>query len=183
PSRFPLPKLRVLRPHPLRSPESAVASVHGDGLALHSRAPRKRPAERRRLQSQRRRVSMNKQQQQQHPTALAPAFHALEQLRGVIDGRIGKPGTGNLHGRVSGYLDVLETTLRQVVPIQAMVQTLNTQAELAVSGFRALSKVAALMPAALSTEPGGSATNDSEAETDDEGTPQASAASAATKGA
>lgn len=78
---------------------------------------------------------------------LGTAFRALQNIRTEIKKRVGKEG-GNLNEKVLAQLDVLETTLRQIEPLGNMLKVLNQQTEVAVHGFRALSRIQSALPEA-----------------------------------
>lgn len=71
---------------------------------------------------------------------VAPALNALSALRKEIKDRVGKEG-GNLNKRLLAQLDVVESTLLQIEPLGNMLKIVNQQSEVAVHGFRALSKI------------------------------------------
>ena len=73
-------------------------------------------------------------------TTVAPALKALEKVRTEIKKRIGKEG-GHLNEKMLSYLGTIEVTLRQIEPLGNMINLINQQTEVAVHGFRALSRV------------------------------------------
>ena len=90
---------------------------------------------------------------------VAPAMQAVQTLRVEMKKRIGKPD-GTLNRLMLSQLDVIETTLNQIEPLGSMINMINQQAEIAVSGFRALARVQALLP-----ETNGAAGDDGSSET------------------
>jgi len=71
---------------------------------------------------------------------LEPALNACESLRKELK-RVGKVG-GNLNEKVVGYVNTIEATLLQVVPLGDMMRVLNQQTEVAVNTFRSLDRMA-----------------------------------------
>ena len=71
---------------------------------------------------------------------LEPALTACECLRKELK-RVGKVG-GNLNEKVVGYVNTIEATLLQVVPLGDMMRVLNQQTEVAVNTFRSLDRMA-----------------------------------------
>jgi len=79
---------------------------------------------------------------------VSTALHALEKAREEVRTRVGQPG-GNLNERVVGYLDTVEVALLQVQGLGDMLKILNNQAELAVSQYRSIMRVAQLPAASI----------------------------------
>lgn len=96
--------------------------------------------------------------------ATTPGQRALGLIRTEINRHIGKPGVGNLNGKVNAWLDTLEAELKgytrladQRRTLEDMARAMNNQSQVVVSVIRDMGRQ---LPAATDDENGDDGTSE-----------------------
>lgn len=84
-----------------------------------------------------------------------PALNALAEIRKEMKKRIGKDN-GHLNRLMQSHVDCVETTLKQIQPLQGMLDIINQHTEVAVHQVRIMSRMQNALPEATTDGDDGS---------------------------
>lgn len=79
---------------------------------------------------------------------ILPALTALNEIRQEMKRRIGK-ADGHLNRLMQSHVDCVESTLRQIQPLQGMLDIINQHTEVAVHQMRIMSRMQSALPEAV----------------------------------